>query len=51
MTTGDSSRSWNVAILIGLVIVTIRGLSLGKWVHKAGGVLMLSTFALLVLLP
>src|SRR6188474_924925 len=33
----------NVAILIGLVIVTIRGLSLGKWVHKAGGVLMLST--------
>ena len=41
----------NVAILIGLVIVTIRGLSLGKWVHKAGGVLMLSTFALLVLLP
>ena len=37
----------NVAILIGLVIVTIRGLSLGKWVHKAGGVLMLTTFALL----
>src|SRR4026208_1563031 len=30
----------NVAILIGLVIVTIRGLSLGQWVHKARGGLM-----------
>ena len=28
-------------ILGALVIVTIRGLSVGKWVHKAGGVLML----------
>src|SRR4026207_2311692 len=41
----------NVMILTGLVIVTIRGLSIGKWVHKAGGVLMLTTFAMLIALP
>src|SRR4051812_15158507 len=41
----------NVIILSGLVLVTIRGLSVGKWVHKAGGALMLTTFALLLLVP
>jgi glutamate:GABA antiporter len=41
----------NVAILSALVIVTIRGLAVGKWVHKAGGVLMLTTFAMLLALP
>jgi len=41
----------NVAILAGLVLVTVRGLSIGKWVHKTGGALMLTTFALLVILP
>jgi amino acid transporter len=40
------------ALLIGaLVAVTARGLVVGKWVHKAGGALMLATFAALVLLP
>src|SRR5262245_17141929 len=41
----------NILILGTLVLVTIRGLSLGKWVHKTGGVLMLTTFALLVVVP
>jgi len=41
----------NVLILGALVLVTIRGLSLGKWVHKTGGVLMLTTFGLLVVVP
>ena len=41
----------NVAILTGLAIVTIRGLSVGKWVHKSGGALMLATFGMLLLLP
>jgi glutamate:GABA antiporter len=41
----------NTAILATLVVVTTRGLSVGKWVHKAGGVLMLATFAALLLLP
>jgi glutamate:GABA antiporter len=41
----------NVVILSALVLVTVRGLNLGKWVHKAGGVLMLTTFAMLLVLP
>ena len=32
-------------IMTALVVVAIRGLGVGKWVHKAGGVLMLATFA------
>jgi amino acid transporter len=40
------------AALIGaLVAVSTRGLSLGKWVHNAGGVLLLLTFLALVALP
>jgi glutamate:GABA antiporter len=35
----------------GLVLLAIRGLSVGKWVHKAGGVLMIATFAALLLVP
>jgi len=34
-----------------LVVITIRGLSIGKWVHKAGGALMLATFGMLLALP
>lgn len=50
------SSSWvigaaNVLILAALTIVTIRGLSVGKWVHKAGGALMLIVFAMLIALP
>ncbi len=41
----------NVVIIAGLMLITIRGLSVGKWVHKSGGVLMLTTFALLLILP
>ena len=41
----------NVAILTGLAIVTIRGLSVGKWVHSSGGALMVTTFAMLLMLP
>ena len=41
----------NLVILTALVLVTIRGLSMGKWVHKAGGAVMLATFALLIVLP
>jgi amino acid transporter len=38
-------------ICAALAALAIRGLSLGKWVHKAGGVLMIVTFATLLLLP
>ena len=37
--------------LAALVFVTVLGLSVGKWVHKAGGALMLATFAMLLALP
>ena len=41
----------NIVILTALVTVTIAGLNIGKWVHKAGGALMLVTFAMLLALP
>jgi amino acid transporter len=55
-TDAFTSNPWivtgvNAAILTGLALVTIRGLSVGKWVHKSGGILMLTTFAMILLLP
>ena len=41
----------NVVIIVALVVMTIIGLSLGKWVHNAGAVLMLVIFAALLILP
>jgi amino acid transporter len=41
----------STAIVTSLIFLTIRGLSIGKWVHKTGGVLMLTTFAMLIALP
>ena len=41
----------NIVILTALAIVTIRGLSVGKWVHSSGGALMLTTFAMILILP
>jgi amino acid transporter len=39
-------------IIIGvLVVLSSIGLSVGKWVHKAGGILMLLIFAAIVILP
>ena len=44
--------STTTAIVIGaLVWITVVGLRVGKWVHKAGGVLMLATFAMIIALP
>ena len=40
------------AIVVGaLVWITIVGLRVGKWVHTAGGVLMLAIFAMIIALP
>jgi glutamate:GABA antiporter len=41
----------SAAIFSALVWVAIRGLSFGKWVHGSGGVLMLATFAMLLVVP
>lgn len=38
--------------LVGaLVAVSTRGLAIGKWVHNAGGILLMITFLTLILLP
>jgi len=34
-----------------MVVAATRGLGLGKWVHNAGGLMLLVTFAALILLP
>lgn len=40
------------ALVIGaLILLTTVGFGVGKWVHKAGGALMLITFAALLILP
>src|SRR5918911_403633 len=39
------------ALVCALVVVSTRGLALGKWVHNAGGVMLLLTFLTLIALP
>jgi len=41
----------NAVLIGGLVALTTVGLGVGKWVHKAGGALMLATFAAIIVLP
>jgi amino acid transporter len=41
----------NGVLIAALVLVTIRGLALGKWVHNAGAVLLLITYGALIVLP
>jgi len=38
-------------LVIAMVIAATRGLALGKWVHNAGGLVHMVTFAILILLP
>jgi amino acid transporter len=50
------SSKWVVSLvstvmMFAIVLATIRGLSLGKWVHNAGGVMIMGAFALLIVLP
>ena len=41
----------SVVVIGALVLITIVGLGVGKWVHKAGAVLMLAIFAAILILP
>jgi len=41
----------NLFVIGVLIVITIIGLGIGKWVHKAGGALMVLTFATIILLP
>ena len=51
-----TESTWLVAlssflILAAMVVISIIGLSVGKWVHNVGGIFMLLIFAALFLLP
>jgi glutamate:GABA antiporter len=41
----------SVLLVLVMVLAATRGLGLGKWVHNAGGLMLLITFAALILLP
>jgi amino acid transporter len=41
----------SLLIIGALVVVSTLGLGVGKWLHKSGAVMMLITFAILLLLP
>lgn len=41
----------STVLVAGLGYVAVRGLSLGKWVHNLGGVMMIVVYASLILLP
>ncbi len=38
-------------LVVGIMWASFRGLALGKWVHNAGGVMLMATFLTLILLP
>lgn len=50
------SAKWFITIvscvlIVGMVAAATRGLGVGKWVHNAGGIMLMITFAALILLP
>src|SRR5262245_1598218 len=52
LTSNPSFMGLTNLVMIGaLVLVTTIGLGVGKWVHKAGGALMLITFGAILILP
>jgi len=38
-------------LVLAMMLTAMRGLHLGKWVHNAGGLMLMITFAALILLP
>src|ERR1051326_6735229 len=53
---GMRNKAWAIisisfVLVIAMVIAATRGLALGKWVHNAGGLVHMITFAILILLP
>jgi len=41
----------SIGLVVAMVLAATRGLGLGKWVHNAGGLLLMVTFAALIGLP
>src|SRR2546425_9450930 len=39
------------ALVFGMILAATRGLIVGKWMHNAGGIMLMITFAALILLP
>ena len=55
-TAAFTAQNWVIAAVSAVVIgalawLAMVGLRLGKWVHTAGGVLMLATFGMIIVLP
>ncbi|MEO5904148.1 MAG: APC family permease [Gemmatimonadaceae bacterium] len=51
-----TTSSWfvalvTVAILVFMVVISTIGLSVGKWLHNGAGIMMLTVFAALLILP
>jgi amino acid transporter len=38
-------------LVVAMVLASLRGLRLGKWVHNAGGLMLMITFAALIAMP
>ncbi len=41
----------SIGLIVMMVFASLRGLKLGKWVHNAGGLMLLITFTALILMP
>ncbi len=41
----------SISLVFGIMAAATRGLGVGKWVHNAGGIMLMLTFAALILLP
>jgi amino acid transporter len=41
----------NCVLVVALVLVTLRGLALGKWIHNTGAVMLLVIYAALIIIP
>ena len=50
-------EDWRIITIVScglvsaMVVAAMRGLAIGKWVHNAGGLMLMITFAALILLP
>lgn len=41
----------SLGLVIGMILAATRGLAVGKWFHNAGGLMLMLTFAALIILP
>jgi len=52
MTTSNGFVALATAVILAMMVaISIRGLSVGKWVHNTGGIFMLTVFGAVILLP